>query len=197
MSDQQNNSEEIIFKTIEEIYDYLSPKWKGAKSTIYRLINKERKLLPQDDGTFSQKSVDKFAKDWLKEKSTGKKVNEKNDEIQRRKLEEELKNIELKNAREKFNFDKDQGKYIPREQMDIELAGRAGILDAGLKHWVQSRAAEWIRTVGGDPKKIGELINLMNRDIDEHINNYASTREFQVIISGDDEQEDETVETSV
>ncbi len=187
----QTITEDVRLKTIADVLDYLVVNWKVTKTSLYR--HKEQgKLLPQADGTYPQRDVDKYAKTWLKQKSTGKRFSEKMDELQRKKLEQELKNLELEHQRKAFAYAKDEEKYILREQMDIELAARAGILDAGLKHWIQSRAADWIRTVSGDTKKVGELINLMNRDLDEHINSYASTREYQVIIDADEEPETET-----
>jgi len=76
--------------------------------------------------------------------------------------------------------------------MDIELAGRAGILIAGLKHWVQSKAAEWISLTGGNMKFTGELINAINRDLDEHINYYAANREYEVVFEGEGSGNDAT-----
>jgi hypothetical protein len=187
----QTKPDDQRFETIADVLDYLAANWKVTQTSLYRHINKDRKLLPQADGTYLQKDVDKYAKTYLKQKSTGKRFSERVDELQRKKLEQELKNLELEHQRKAFAHAKDEGKYIPREQMDIELAARAGILDAGLKHWIQSRAAEWIRTVAGDTKKVGDLINLMNRDLDEHINNYASTREYQIIIDGSEGREEE------
>jgi len=89
---------------------------------------------------------------------------------------------------------KEAGNLVPREQIEIELATRAGILDAGLRHWIQAHAAEWIRQVAGDTKKVGDLINLMGRDLDEYINAYASTREYQVIIDAAKEEELATID---
>jgi hypothetical protein len=171
--------------TIADVLDYLIRSgWKATKSSLNRHHN-QGKILPGSDGIYRQKDVDRYAKTWLKQKSTGKRISEKTDELQRRKLDLELQNLELERKRKSFAFDRDQEKYIPKEQMEIELAGRAGILDAGLKHWVQSRAAEWIRTVGGDIKRVGELINLMNHDLDEHINTYAGAMEYEVIVDAD------------
>lgn len=176
--------------TIAEVLVYLNDSgWDIKQSTLYR-HKKESKIQPEADGTYSQGKVDKYAKTFLKQKSTGKKVNEKNDELQRKKLEIEIENLELERERKKLAHEKEQGKFIPREQMELELAGRAGILEHGLKQWIQSRAAEWIRTADGDPKKVGEVINLMTRDVDEHLNNYAS-REYQVIFDPDSEDREE------
>jgi hypothetical protein len=52
---------------------------------------------------------------------------------------------------------------------------------------VQARCAEWIRTVEGDMRKIGELINLMNRDLDEHINSYAAPIDYRISIDAVEE----------
>jgi len=178
------------FETVADVLEYLDGSgWKLKKTSLYR-HQKEGKILPAADGSYRQRDVDKYAKAWLKQKSTGKRINEKTDELQRRKLEIELKNLEIDHNRKSFAYEKEQGKFIPREQLEIELATRAGILDAGLKHWVQSRAAEWIRTVDGDMKKTGDLINLMNRDLDEHINGYARPIEYQVVIEADQDGED-------
>jgi hypothetical protein len=171
--------------TIADVLDYLAPGWKVTKTSLYR-HQKEGKFLPQADGSFLQKDIDKYSKTFLKQKSTGKRISEKVDELQRKKLERELQNLDLEYERKKFGFEKDQEKYIPKAMM--EMAARAGILDAGLKHWIQSRAADWIRTAGGDTKKVGELINLMNRDLDEHINSYAASTEYQVIIDAQEEE---------
>ena len=111
--------------------------WKVTKTSLYR-HQKEGKILPQSDGTYNQKDVDKYARTFLKQTATGKRLQENTDELQRQKLEQELKNLRLKNERDQFNYDKDRGLYIPRERVEIELATRAGILDAGLKHWIQS-----------------------------------------------------------
>ena len=184
-SDEKYTTEKSVLKYLED------NGWKISKPTLNRHIKTERKLLRQNDGTFTQKSIDKYAETWLKKTATGKRLQEGTDELQRQKLEQELKNLQLKNERETFNYNRDRGLYIPREQMDIELATRAGILIAGLKHWIQTNVADWIVSVGGDTRKVGELINKMSNDMDEHINHYASSREYEVIIDGEDKQPQE------
>jgi len=39
---------------------------------------------------------------------------------------------------------------------------------------------------------VGELINKMSNDMDEHINHYASSREYEVVIDGEDKQPQES-----
>jgi hypothetical protein len=187
----QQKEEDPRLETIADVLAYLKAGgWKVTKTSLYR-HQKEGKFVPRDDGTYRLNDIDRYARAWLREQSTGKRRAERIDELQRKKLEQELQNLEIENKRKIFNFEKDQGKYVPKEMMEIELATRAGILDAGLKHWIQSHTAEWIRAVNGDMKKIGELINIFNRTLDEHINTYASAREYQVIINAEEETETE------
>jgi len=161
--------------------------WKAARQSLYR-HQSQGKLLPNSDGKYTLRAVKKYAETFLKQTATGKRVQQNADDLQREKLEQELKNLKLKNERETFNFQKDKGRYVPREQLEIELATRAGIFLAGLKHWIQSKAADWIDAVGGDTRKVGELIHQMTADLDDHINQYAGqAAEYDVIIEPDTE----------
>lgn len=174
------------FENIAAVLQYLeSAGWKVTKTSLYR-HQKEGKVLPDKNGCYQRKTVEKYARTFLKQLATGKRLQENTDDLQRQKLEQELKNLQLKNERDQFNFEKDRGLYVPRDLVDIELATRAGVLVSGLKHWVQSKAADWITAVGGDTKRTGELINTMTHDVDEHINHYASNKEYEVVIDGEE-----------
>jgi hypothetical protein len=182
-----------LFQTIADVLKYLKMAgWKVTKTSLYRHRD-EGKLLPKEGGSFLRRDVDKYAKSFLKLQSTGKKARQLEDELQRKKLQAELDNLDLEHKRKKLQYDRELSKYILREEVDLQLAARAGILDAGLRHWIQSKVADWIRATGGDLKKAGELINLMMRDLDEHINSYALSREYEVVFDG--EAEDVEAET--
>ena len=176
-----------MFKNVQAVKKYLENEgWQVSQSGLYK-HRKEGKLTPASDGTYRRKDVDRYARTWLKLKSTGKKKQDKLDELQRLKLEEELEKIRTDNARSRLKFDVEQGKYIEKDRMFLEMAARAGILDAGLNHWIQTGAAGWIRLVDGDLKRIGELIAAMNAEKDELLNHYAQTREFQVIFESEED----------
>jgi hypothetical protein len=175
---------------LADVLDYLKESdWKVTKPSLYR-HHKEGKISPRPDGSYSLKDVEKYARAWLKQQSTGKKIAEKKDDIWLRKAQVELDNMEMDGKRKSLAYNREVGALIPREQVENELATRAGILDAGLKHWIQSRAAEWIRMADGDTKKVGDLINRMNHDLDEHINTYAAPLDYQVIIEAEEETEE-------
>jgi hypothetical protein len=182
-----DGSGKTMFKNVPAVRKYLENEgWRVSQSGLYK-HRKEGKLTPASDGTCRRKDVDKYARTWLKLKSTGRKKQDRLDELQRLKLEEELEKIRTDNARSRLKFDVEQGKYIERDRMFMEMAARAGILDAGLNHWIQTGAAGWIRLVGGDLKRIGELIAAMNAGKDELLNHYAQTQEFQVIFEGEED----------
>lgn len=177
--------ESVIFDNLIVVKDYLDKEgWQVSQSGVYK-HKKEGKLLPVADGTYRQKDVDKYARTWLKLKSTGKKKQDKLDELQRQKLELEQKKLQIETDRAQLKFEIEKGKYIEKERMFLEMAARAGILDAGLNHWIHTGAAEWIRLVDGDLKKISDLIATMNTGKDELLNHYARMREFQVIFDDD------------
>lgn len=182
------SQDEKTFATVDEVLEYLDAGgWVAKSATVYR-HRKQGKFMPQDSGQFRQKDVDRYARTWLKRQSTGRKVKDRLDELQEKKLLEEYEEQKEKTRKIKRQNDVEEGKLIDRGDVEKWLAGRAGILEAGLKHWIQSRAADWVRMTGGDLKGVGELINAMIRDLDEHINGYAAAKEFDLVIEGEEEE---------
>jgi hypothetical protein len=66
--------------------------------------------------------------------------------------------------------------------VELELTGRAAVLDSGLKYLVQSRAHEWVRLVDGDTGKITDLIEAVGNDLDQLLNGFARTDNLQLIL---------------
>ncbi len=193
---EPEDDEDKPLRTIAAVLEYLKANdWRVTQTSLYR-HQKEGKIAPRRDGCYTLRDVDKYARNWLKQKSTGKKVAEKAEEQQAKKLGLEISILEQNDKKLKFFNDREAGLYIPKELMEIELAGRAGILDAGLKHMVQSRIAEWIRAVNGEMKKLGDLLHLVNSDIDEHINSYASALSYQVVIEAEEDAPAEVTQIS-
>jgi hypothetical protein len=182
------NLEPVSFAHPLEVTEYLKGQgWKVAKDTVYRAV-KAGKLRAGDDSTFAREAVEKYAAAFLTKAKTRQHI--KDEEIARDSLEKDnqIKDEKLKALRIK-NLER-EGRMIPREQFDLELAARAATLEAGLKHLVQDRVAEWIALVGGDQAQLPELIRVMYQDLDRQLNEYASTREFHVLFEVNQETED-------
>lgn len=181
------------FVSIADVLNYLGETgWRVTKRSLYR-HHKEGKFVPRDNGAYRKSDIERYAKTWLKQQSTGKRLQEDTDALQRKKLERELERLAIEIKQKQLIYEKDAGHLVPREQMEIELAGRASILDAGLKHWIHSQAMEWVRVIGGDVKRVGEFIHILTYSLDEHINTYANAKDYLIVI--DDIDDEETVES--
>lgn len=186
MENQESINLRESFGAIADVLEYLKRSgWKITKSSLYR-HHQEGRFLARE-GAFRRQDIDRYAKTWLKKSATGKRQRDGIDELQRKKAEGEVKRINLEIKQRELAYEKDLGRMVPREQIEVEMAGRAAVLDAGLRHWVHANAAEWVRTVSGDSKKVGDLILLMGRSLDEHINNYAAPRDYRIIIEDEPE----------
>ena len=153
--------------------------WKVEKTQFYQHV-KQGKLARNDQGLFTRRAVLKYAKDWVPRDATGKKVGEEQSDLAREKLQEEIERIRIQQRRENFKFDVERGKYLPRADVEQELAGRAVALDAGYNHMVYSRVQEFISVVGGDPAKASMLIELLLTARDDWFNQYASAMDIEV-----------------
>ena len=107
------------------------------------------------------------------------------------KLEKEiiLKDEEIK-AR-KFRNAIDSGRYVLREDVELELAGKAVVLESGLKAMILAHAGEFVALVDGDEKKTGELVRALTEELDQALNEFATTREFHVIFQANLETTDD------
>lgn len=194
MIDKESFNDEKPLAAVADVLEYLKAGgWRITRTTLYR--HQREGKLSMHGGVYQLRDVDRYARAWLKQAMTGKRIQQRMDDIQQRILEKDEKLKELKIEREEFALARDRGEYIPRDQMESEQAGRAGVLDAGLRHLIRSRAAEWIRIVEGDMKKVADLINQVGRDLDEHMNHYAAPISFRVIIEAEEEAADEAPET--
>ncbi|MBA7559396.1 hypothetical protein ES708_01010 [subsurface metagenome] len=161
--------------------------WKVSKSTVYNRIGKS-KLLPRENGLFHLKDVEKYARVFLKRAGTGKRIQDEQDELQRRKTWLEVDKLEVEITRARQKQEVEEGSYIPRDQLEIELASRAAVLDAGIAHFFQSEAGAWINLVGGDQRKLPELISVLMAAKDGFMNQYARAKEFVVEIGEEGEE---------
>lgn len=160
--------------------------WKITKTTLYRHKN-EGRFLPDKDGSYAVETIDRYAKLHLKKSATGKKVNQETDELQQLKLEQEIDLQKIKIDRERFNYEKDQGLHIAKDQVELNMALMYSVIFTGLRHWIQSKAPEWIALASGDIKKQGELINAMTNDLDVLSNQFSKQKEYEIVIEENDE----------
>jgi len=170
------------FATQQDVLAYL--KAGGYKIEKSALSNHVRtRMLIKKNGCFKRKDVDSYAELHLQSGATGQtEADKKTANLMERKLKAECQRTEEQALRAKIEREAVEDKLIPRDEVELELAGRAVALEAGYDHMVYTRAAEWIDVVCGDQSRVDRLIGAMLDAKNDWLNQYASTDEFVVAI---------------
>ncbi len=169
------------FATKKEAHQYLVAQgWQASQSNFYKHCS-EGRLTPKN-GIYRREAVDRYAESFLRRKDTGKRVADELEAMQKRKLDLELEYQAKRNEKLDHELSVATGKYIPREDVERELAGRAVVIKTGLHHLAQTMAGEWIELVGGDQGKAGELIAAIQDDFAQLLNRFASLDNFEVVV---------------
>ncbi|MDY0164871.1 hypothetical protein [Desulfobotulus sp.] len=98
------------------------------------------------------------------------------------KMQLEIRNLEIKAQKSAFELDQLKGKYLPRADFERELAGRAIVLESGLRRMFAAQAARMIALVSGKAEKTPELTAFLNGTLDDLLRTYASTETYQVMV---------------
>jgi phosphotransacetylase len=168
------------FKNLREVATYLRDEgWKVSKSTVYEHSKKGMIRPDVEKKRYSLKAVLKYAQTHLVPLGTVQK--KKDEDLQRQKTLAEIERIQEQTRREKINRLKAEGALIEKESVYLELAARGAVLEAGLKGMVQARAGDWVTLVHGDEKKTADLVRELMTEIDLTVNEFATTKEFQVV----------------
>ena len=75
-----------------------------------------------------------------------------------------------------------EGKYILREDVSLELAGRAMALSVGLRSALQIAAQELVLAAGGDKNRADDLVREIEKHLDEALNEFSRPMTFAVTI---------------
>jgi hypothetical protein len=182
MTDQKKKP----FASLHETCLYLNAEgYKVSKSKIYRDAD-EGKITREPDGTVTAEAAQEYAKTHLV-RSDAVHTKEELKNLQATKLKKAIRNQDIDYARKKFDLEKEQGRYIPKEEFEAEMAARAAILDSGFRNLFNSRVREWITLVEGNPDRQADFLDVLNRNLDEQLTTYATTKVFQVIFEDKDD----------
>jgi hypothetical protein len=161
---------------------YMSIKEDGlkvSKSKLYKDADKGL-LRVQPDGSVFLSDVELYKRAYLslKQKAGGNKVIE---DLQKEKLEKEIKKLDEQNAKLAWDREKESGKYLLKSDFEMELAARAAVLETSLRQMASTKAYEWIAICRGDYTKSADMAAMVTAEIGAVLNDYASTERFQVI----------------
>jgi hypothetical protein len=179
-----------VFKSAGEVLRYLQEE-KGRQIEKTKLYDDvKRGLLRKENRKYRRIDVDKYAAS-LPLGTTPDGRNAEAEALVRRREEAEVR---IQEAKARSAERKDAilaGRYVPREDVDQELAAKAATLNQGLKSKVEATALDLVTAVGGKPKRARTLVQEMEKIIDAACNEYARPIEFEVTLYDFDEDEDE------
>lgn len=168
-------AEERRFRNILEVVQYLKGQgWKVQKTKAYA-DKKAGSIMAQPDGSFLMSDVDRYIVKAELKKADGA---DPTTDRQERKSEAETTKIEKQAAYWEHKMLVESGKYVPREQMEHELAARAAYLRTDFENFGRSRAAEMVAIVDGDPAKTPELLDFFLKSSSDWLDRYAKQKEF-------------------
>ncbi|MFZ5587024.1 MAG: hypothetical protein ACOZHQ_13980 [Thermodesulfobacteriota bacterium] len=169
---------ERSFKNPRQVAAFLAEQgWKISENTAYN--HRDRGMLrPDKDGLFHEASVLRYAASNLKRKDGG--GSEKLEALQERKVLAEIERAEAQAAKMRLQQEILEGKYIPLEQYQRDLATRARLLKADMLNWARLFVEEFIFLVGGDQAQAPEALALTERQVEDWLHRYASQGEIRL-----------------
>ena len=175
---------------LADVQAYLaSAGWRTSKTGLHR-HHKEGKIAPQDDGSYRIKDVNKYARTFLKQISTGRRLTERLDQLQTQKQEKEVEYLDIKISREKRLEEKEKDNLIPLEQAVREECAKFATIEADIMHLIMSSVAEWIRLVSGDVRKAPDLINKITHDVEASFATTMHDQDHRAHIDPREEEEE-------
>lgn len=153
----QPDAGEELCTGIDEVLALLQAScWKVSRSTLYEHRD-QGKLRANKDGMYPASRVQEYAHRHLRklDGTPGSEV----ENLQQRKTEAEVRRILSDAELRELKLRTALGELMPRSQVEIELAERAGNLKNYLNAVARSSAGRVIKLVGGDPQKAPELIS--------------------------------------
>ena len=177
------HQEAPAFKDVSAAWEYLVGQgYEVGKSSVYKAV-KDGLLKKEADGRVLEIAVRAYAA-GLKKKDVvdpGEATGEK--------LREEIKNLKLKNQRQQFEFDRDKGKYIPRDDLMLEIISRVQVFEAQFDHFAMTKAQELVALCNGDSSQAPAVQAFLRAEKDRLITAMADTERFQVIMVADEERD--------
>jgi hypothetical protein len=185
MGNQNNNQ----FTDIKSVLSYLQETRQIKQAKLYKDV-RAGFLRRQKDGTFRRSDVDRYAASL---KAVALPERQTDDLSALAKQEQEERVLSLQEKRRSIVFDREvkQGRYVLRDEIALELAGRAMALSVGLRSALQVAAPELIQAAGGDKNRADDLMREIEKHLDEALNEFSRPINFTIAIPGHKEHVEE------
>ncbi|MDQ7832059.1 MAG: hypothetical protein RDU30_10015 [Desulfovibrionaceae bacterium] len=161
--------------------------WKIRKTKLY--ADKKKGLLRvQPDGMVLRADADAYAAANLAPADAAPDADDADTlRMKRELLAEELALKRELNERTRFRNQKERGELLSRDEVDQQLVGAVTVLRASLRQWIYTNVPEMVSMVGGDPKKIDEVVHFFVSASNDFFNSFARRRDFEIEMDDDPE----------
>ena len=177
---EHKDGEQQTFKTVAAVVRFLKAKgYKVEKSKVYQ--DKRKGLLRcADDGTIAEDDALAYAvrADLGKVTDAIAEV----DQYAGVRSKKEIEKLEVQTEKLRFELEKERGRYILKEDVQLQVAIKLSALEAGIKNVVRVNAADWIHKTGGDAKKERMLCELVYAEVDALLGEFGNMEEINVTV---------------
>ncbi len=166
------------FSSLREAVRHLQQAgYKISKSKISR--DKGKNLIKVNkDGTVPETEVRAYAATL--ERTAGS-IDDLND-IHNRKTSKEIERLDEQIAKLRFEREKDQGRYVPKAEVDQKIISTLIILDVSFRQIMDMNMSDICHILGGDVKKLNSAKDYVDDLLDEMMNKLARTDSFSIKI---------------
>jgi hypothetical protein len=171
------------FRKTSDVVKWLKDEgYKVKKSKIY-MDAKSGYLVSSEDGGFSQEAVLAYVHTQSLDKISDNKAG-KLDALSEKRLEKEVEKLTVQVEKLTWDMERDQGKYLPKDDVRTELALKISAFEAGFKHVAATRAGDLISAVGGNQAKQQIFIDMIYSAIDTLLDEFAQIDELDLVVMG-------------
>ena len=153
--------------------------WKIGKSKLYDDA-KAGKIRVNSDSTVNESEAIAYAAKHLKKKLNGEAP--AIDNLLREEKEAQVALLKTREEKLRFEKEREQGRYLLRDDVVLETCFKIGVLEAGLKNTVRNRAEEWLHQVGGDATRSELFRELVYREIDRLLDEFGNMDQINITI---------------
>lgn len=156
------------------------------RSTKQFSVDVSKGLVKQNErGLFTRRQVHQYVKRFIVKSGGGGEDDGTPEGYEAQKLRLQVEKLERENEEGAFKFAVLRGRYIPRNEMHLNLAARAAVLDAGVEQFMRAKASEMIAMVAGDQGKAPDFIDVFVAGWKNLLDSYANGAELEVVFTGE------------
>jgi hypothetical protein len=173
--------EAVRFRRLSEVVKWLQEQgYKVKKSKVY-LDAKSGYLAAAEDGGYSREAVLAYVHTQSLEKIADSKAGVL-DALSEKRLKKEVEKLTVQVDKLTWDMARDQGKYLPKEDVRTELALKISAFEAGFKHMAATRASDWITAVGGRQEKQQVFVDMVYSAIDTLLEEFGQVEELELVV---------------